>query len=269
MGCSPLHAFAHAISIASIVATLGCRPPPRPSVGPSPVVSPTNAPSTGVAEPGPGSPMATRAPTAAVEPTGAPRGAMDKDDIRPVVRAALPNVKRCYNEGLARDPDLTGRVKYRFTIQPDGTVVAVSLVSSDLPRWASSVEDCIAAVVSGLTFPTPPIGGDVVVTYPFVLVPAQARWIPAAGQPDGTAVVDVRDGRNRPVEGATVTLVHRTPLRTQELGAVSDARGTALFSGLPAKGTVYAVVEGVYSDTAALDRSAIQVILHIADARSP
>nr|WP_276602777.1 AgmX/PglI C-terminal domain-containing protein [Nannocystis pusilla] len=77
---------------------------------------------------------------------GEPYGALDKDDIRKVVRAGIADVRACYNTGLGSDPKLTGRVAIQSTIARDGTVAQVAVQESTLPRWARSVADCIAAV---------------------------------------------------------------------------------------------------------------------------
>lgn len=106
-----------------------------------------------------------------VEPAqaGRPKGKLPKDVIRATVRASIADVRRCYNEGLARDPNLTGRVAIQFTIGPQGTVTAATVEASQLPD--AEVDNCIADVIKALSFPPPQGGGNVVVTYPFVLQP--------------------------------------------------------------------------------------------------
>ncbi len=97
------------------------------------------------------------------------KGALDKDIIRRIVRAHINEVRYCYNQGLARDPSLTGRVAVQFTIGPTGKVpVAVVAKTSLTDR---KVANCIAKAVKRWKFPKPPGGGNAVVTYPFVLTP--------------------------------------------------------------------------------------------------
>jgi hypothetical protein len=97
------------------------------------------------------------------------KGALDKDIIRRIVRAHINEVRYCYNQGLARDPNMKGRVSVQFTIGPTGKVpVAVVQDSSISDR---NVANCIAQAVRRWTFPKPQGGGNVVVTYPFVLSP--------------------------------------------------------------------------------------------------
>jgi hypothetical protein len=99
----------------------------------------------------------------------APQGSLDRDIIRRVVRAHLHEVRNCYNEGLKRDPNLRGRVVIDFVIGPDGFVSSAVVEQSDLPD--KQVAPCIAAAAGGWQFPKPVGGGNVVVTYPFVLEP--------------------------------------------------------------------------------------------------
>ena len=97
------------------------------------------------------------------------KGALDKDIIRRIVRAHINEVRYCYNQGLVRDPNLKGRVSVQFTIGPTGKVpVAVVQQSSLKDR---DVANCVAKAVKRWTFPKPQGGGNVVVTYPFVLQP--------------------------------------------------------------------------------------------------
>ena len=97
----------------------------------------------------------------------APSGRLDKDIIRRVVRSHIKEVRRCYEAGLARDATLKGRVSITFTISPTGSVAATEVSESTMKDAA--VAPCIAAEVMTWTFPEPEGGGNVVVTYPFVL----------------------------------------------------------------------------------------------------
>ena len=97
------------------------------------------------------------------------RGGLDKDIIRRVVRAHLNEVRHCYNEGLARDPALKGRVAVQFTIGPMGRVPVAAVQESSVADHA--VGRCIAKAVRRWRFPKVKGGGNVVVTYPFVLTP--------------------------------------------------------------------------------------------------
>ncbi len=109
-------------------------------------------------------------PTAKVRVAkGSSEGGLDRDIIRRIVRAHIDEVRACYNDGLGRDPGLEGRVVTEFKIDGEGRVMGP-------PRIATSVGDvevdtCVAGAVEGWRFPKPRGGGEVLVTYPFVLSP--------------------------------------------------------------------------------------------------
>jgi TonB family protein len=94
-------------------------------------------------------------------------GALDKDIVRRVVRAHINEVRSCYNAGLTKNPNLGGRVLVQFVIGGNGKV-HTSVVGE------SSVDDpgvgqCVAKAVRRWQFPKPHAGGQVFVSYPFVL----------------------------------------------------------------------------------------------------
>jgi|GEM_PF-1736681 len=97
------------------------------------------------------------------------KGSLDKDIIRRIVRAHINEVRYCYNKGLTKDPALKGRVAVQFTIGATGKVSAAEVSSTTLSD--EDVADCIAKAVKRWKFPKPSGGGNVVVTYPFVLEP--------------------------------------------------------------------------------------------------
>lgn len=109
--------------------------------------------------------VSTAGPAAA----GEGEGTLDKDLIRRIVRAHIPEIRYCYNEGLQRDPDLAGALTVDFEIAPTGDVVASEIHEGSTLKDAA-VEACIAAAVMKWKFPKPD-GGHVLVSYPFVLEP--------------------------------------------------------------------------------------------------
>lgn len=128
----------------------------------------------------------------------AKRGSLSKAEIRQVIRGALPSIQACYERGQAKNRELAGRVVVRFRIQLDGSVIKRSgagnrgaegaeaqddatssgdgptstarILSSELD--SREVESCILSVVTGLEFPEPRDGGEVVVSYPLLFAPA-------------------------------------------------------------------------------------------------
>jgi outer membrane biosynthesis protein TonB len=96
-----------------------------------------------------------------------PKGVLDKDEIRRVVRSHHDGIRACYEVALARDPYERGRIEVRFLIGVDGKVVTASVFQSTLtdPR----LERCIVDEAKTWVFPKPEGGGIVTVTYPFTL----------------------------------------------------------------------------------------------------
>ncbi len=93
-------------------------------------------------------------------------GSLDKDTIRRIVRAHINEVRHCYQQGLARDPNLKGRVSIQFQIGGTGKVILAVPQSSNLKD--GRVGQCVAKAVRRWKFPRPRGGGSTLVTYPFV-----------------------------------------------------------------------------------------------------
>lgn len=107
--------------------------------------------------------------TVAPPPAAKVEGALSKEVIRRIVRAHVNEVRHCYNEGLASDPELAGRVVVQVTIGgADGKVTRSEVESTNLE---GEVPECIAKAMERWMFPTPADGKNVTVTYPFVLEP--------------------------------------------------------------------------------------------------
>ncbi|MCY1055926.1 AgmX/PglI C-terminal domain-containing protein [Nannocystis sp. SCPEA4] len=95
------------------------------------------------------------------------QGALDKDIIRRIVRAHINEIRYCYNQALARDPNAKGRVAIQFVI--GGTGKVPSAVVSESTMRDARAGTCMAQAVRRWTFPKPQGGGSVTVTYPFIL----------------------------------------------------------------------------------------------------
>ena len=95
------------------------------------------------------------------------RGSLSAEVIRRVVRSHMNEVKFCYEQQLAANPDLAGRVTVQFVISPSGTVQSSALGASTLGN--PTAEQCIVRSVRRWAFPAPEGGGIVVVTFPFML----------------------------------------------------------------------------------------------------
>jgi hypothetical protein len=115
--------------------------------------------------------------------TGRPviTGALDKEIIRRIIRRHLNQIRYCYQKELATTPDLAGRVAIRFTIGPNGNVIAAQDAGSTLPDKA--VVSCVERTFRRMMFPKPTGGGVVIVTYPLVFTPAVTAPSADAGVP--------------------------------------------------------------------------------------
>jgi TonB family protein len=98
------------------------------------------------------------------------RGMLDKEIIRRIVRRHINEVRYCYEQALARQPQLDGRLVVQFTIAGTGNVLASVVQSSTLK--APAVEMCVVNAVKRWEFPAPEGRGLAIVSYPFNFAPA-------------------------------------------------------------------------------------------------
>jgi TonB family protein len=127
------------------------------------------------------------------------RGSLDKEIIRRIIRRHLNEVKYCYEQELAKDPTLRGRVQVQFTIAASGAVIASVLQNSTLGN--ARVENCTVQAVRRWEFPYPLGGGIVIVSYPFVMTPRGVAGEERAAGPSRPG-----DVPPRPVVQALATL---------------------------------------------------------------
>lgn len=124
---------------------------------------------------GPSPTPAPSATTAAAPPTPgltSTQGRLAPETIQKIVRTNLPSMKKCYDEGVTRNPKLRGTVTTKFVIGADGLVQS-SEATTDAnhpPFPDPKVEACILKTFTALVFPKPQ-GGTVTVTYPLVFTP--------------------------------------------------------------------------------------------------
>jgi hypothetical protein len=109
----------------------------------------------------------TRAPQVRMGATQV-SGRLPPEVIQRIVRQNYGRFRMCYEEGLARNPNLEGRVSVRFVIGRDGSVSNVANGGSDLPD--NGVVQCVVRAYYGLSFPQPE-GGIVTVVYPIMFAP--------------------------------------------------------------------------------------------------
>lgn len=115
-----------------------------------------------------GSGHRTRAPSSLRPGRTEVSGRLPPEVIQRIVRQNYGRFRMCYEQGLARNPNLEGRVQVRFVINREGMVSNAQNGGSDLPD--SAVTSCVISAYFGLSFPQPE-GGIVTVTYPILFQP--------------------------------------------------------------------------------------------------
>ncbi|MAC28408.1 MAG: hypothetical protein CMN29_13325 [Sandaracinus sp.] len=93
------------------------------------------------------------------------QGSLSRGEVVSVINRHIARVQRCYERALASQPDLSGRVRFAWTIRPNGRVSGVRQAGGSL--GSGRVSNCIGGVIRRMRFPRPR-GGPVAVTFPFV-----------------------------------------------------------------------------------------------------
>jgi hypothetical protein len=120
-------------------------------------------------------------PPAALEATkgsldaGAPRdagglvnGRLPPEVIQKIVREHFDEYRRCYEAGMRRNPNLSGRVAIKFIIDRSGGVRDSHPMCTSFPD--DEVVRCVVEGFERLSFPEPE-GGMVTVVYPITFIP--------------------------------------------------------------------------------------------------
>ena len=97
-------------------------------------------------------------------------GELDPSLVSKEVRTRIGAIKACYERSLKRNPNLSGKIKVRWTITAAGTVSSVEIEEDSMGD--AEVVSCIKGLVSRWRFPAPS-GGSVDVVYPFVFQSSQ------------------------------------------------------------------------------------------------
>ncbi|HOU91074.1 MAG TPA: AgmX/PglI C-terminal domain-containing protein, partial [Polyangiaceae bacterium] len=148
-------------------------------------------------------------------------GGLPPEVVQRVVRQSYGRYRICYEQGLARNPNLTGRVAVRFVIGPDGAVETASTDGSDLPD--AEVVGCVATSFRGLDFPSPEYG-RVTVVYPILFAPDGGAVGTAAAEAVAPTLL-VRVLPRVPIlcgDAARVSLEERVALWLERLAQVRD-----------------------------------------------
>lgn len=117
---------------------------------------------------GPGGGLGPRTHEPGVPTVDVEKPQHDTDDhyaelVRRRIKNQLDRIRYCYERQLMGEPDLDGTVKVVFVISGTGAVVAARASGIGHER----LEGCVAGVIRGISFPRPPAGTSVKITYPF------------------------------------------------------------------------------------------------------
>jgi hypothetical protein len=97
-----------------------------------------------------------------------PDGRIPPETVQTAVRAHFDAMKACYEAGLAKDPQLAGRVVAKYEFGEDGKTTTVEDHGSTLPD--KTVVACVLDEFRRITYPAAP-GGVVTVVYPIEFAP--------------------------------------------------------------------------------------------------
>ena len=153
--------------------------PPIPGVGVPPAQPARPVPAEAAALAAPlRQPSNAAAPTPMREPPASPpptksaedeKASIDKDDVQQVLKALVPQFEGCYEQALARHPDLPGgKVVVEFTLARDtgaGSVPSEGTIP-ETSLNAPLVEACILDKLRTAKFPEMKGEGTVKVRYP-------------------------------------------------------------------------------------------------------
>ena len=92
------------------------------------------------------------------------------EEVRLALQRRKGAIYSIYNRALRRNPTLAGKTVFEFTIEPNGKVSQVSILSSDItmtPNWKC---DVACALFQSMEFAARPVE-KMVVTYPVEFVP--------------------------------------------------------------------------------------------------
>lgn len=92
-------------------------------------------------------------------------GSLGKDVVKKVAQGNLRQIRFCYEEALAKEPNIAGNLVVKFVISGSGSVATAQVAQKTIS--SADLETCTAGRVRTWEFPKPKGGGVVIVTLPF------------------------------------------------------------------------------------------------------
>jgi hypothetical protein len=102
-------------------------------------------------------------------------GSIDKELIRKVIQEHAAQIRFCYEQQLAINPRLQGKVAIKWVINADGTASSPQIDPSATTLDDPKVHECMMSRITSWQFPKPKGGGIAVITYPWILRSAGAE----------------------------------------------------------------------------------------------
>ncbi len=93
-------------------------------------------------------------------------GGLDRETVRRIILSYRSQIRTCYERGLISNPNLEGRIVYKWQITPAGSVISAQIYKATLE--SSNLKTCVLDVIQGMNFPKSPNGLPTTVIYPFV-----------------------------------------------------------------------------------------------------
>jgi len=96
-------------------------------------------------------------------------GSIDKELIRKVIQDHAAQIRYCYEQQLAVNPRLQGKVSIKWVINADGSASNPQIDGSGTTLEDAKVHECMMSRIMTWAFPKPKGGGIAVITYPWIL----------------------------------------------------------------------------------------------------
>jgi hypothetical protein len=165
-------------------------------------------------------------------------GDLDPAVVAKVMSAHLGTLKACYEQSLRRAPSLSGRMVAHWTIDLSGATTALKWTEDTIgdPPMAP----CLQAKLASMRF-TPPSGGPVEVSFPFVFQPSpkNAKKPPTAAGDDAPESSRLSLGADTELVATVTGVAQKTAGRSPHLEIVRRKPGQAAsavaFDFTPAK----------------------------------
>jgi hypothetical protein len=96
-------------------------------------------------------------------------GSVDRELIRKVIQEHAAQIRYCYEQQLAINPKLQGKVAIKWIINGDGSASSAQVDRSATTLDDDKVHECMKSRITSWAFPKPKGGGIAVITYPWIL----------------------------------------------------------------------------------------------------